>query len=94
MEVGLPGFDEGDVGADATLEDIGEAVEVLVLLAFGDEGADAGAGVEAGMPAPPARRRSARVLLGTEFDFPDFAGEELALRPPRRSRLRSWRSSS
>ena len=45
--VALPGLDDGEVGDDAALEDVGLAVELLVLLALGDHRADAGLGVEA-----------------------------------------------
>ena len=45
--VGLPGLDDGEVGDEAALQDVGLAVEVLVLLALGDDRADAGLGVEA-----------------------------------------------
>jgi hypothetical protein len=62
--VGLPALDDREVGADAALEDIILAVETLDLLALGDLRADAGLGVEAGMPAPPARIRSASVPCG------------------------------
>ena len=76
--VGLPGFDQGEIGADAALEDVGVAVEVLVLLAFGDECADAGAGVEAGDSGAACAHAFGERALGAELDF-ELAGEELAL---------------
>ena len=75
--VGLPGFDEGEVGVDAALEDVGLAVEVFVLLAFGDESADAGAGVEAGDAGTTGSHAFGEGALRGEFDF-ELAGEVLA----------------
>jgi hypothetical protein len=45
--VGLPALDDRQVRADAALEDVGLAVELLMLLALGDLRSDAGLGVEA-----------------------------------------------
>src|SRR5690606_37039245 len=45
--IALPGFDNRQVGDDPALENIGLAVEFLVVLALGDHRADAGLGVEA-----------------------------------------------
>jgi len=55
---------DGKIGEDAALHDIALSIELALLLALGDEGADAGLGEEGGMPAPPARMRSARVPCG------------------------------
>ena len=74
--VGLPGFDEGDVDVDAALEDVGVAVEVFVLLAFGDESADAGAGVEAGDAGTTGSHAFGEGALRGEFDF-ELSGEIL-----------------
>ncbi len=52
--VRLPALYDGEVGADAALEDILLAVEDLGLLTLCDQRADAGLGVEAGN-ARPAR---------------------------------------
>ena len=48
VDVGLPCFHQRKVGPKAALEDVLFATEGRSLLAFSDEGADAGAGVEAG----------------------------------------------
>ena len=48
--VGLPGLDDGEVGHDPALKDVGPSVEIVMLLALGDHGADAGCRVEPGDP--------------------------------------------
>ena len=75
--VGLPGFDESDVSLDAALEDVGVAVEVLVLFALSDKGANAGAGVEAGDACTAGSHALGESALGGELDF-EFSGEVLA----------------
>ncbi len=75
--VGLPGFHEREVGEDAALEDVGVAVEVLVLFAVGDERADAGARVEAGDAGAASSHAFGERALRGELDF-ELAGEELA----------------
>ena len=46
--VGLPGADEGEVGLEPALHEVGAAVEFAGLLTLGDEGANAGGGEEGG----------------------------------------------
>ena len=77
LRVALPGFDEGEVGDDAALEDVGVAVEVFVLFAFGDEGADAGAGVEAGDAGASCAHAFGERALRGELNF-ELALEILA----------------
>src|SRR5439155_26821978 len=48
--VALPGFDEGEVGREAALEQILAAVEFAHLFALGHDGPDAGGCIEAGNP--------------------------------------------
>ena len=74
----FPSLDQSDVGADTALEDVGDAVKVLVLFALGDKGADAGAGVEAGDAGAAGTHAFGEGALGGELDF-DLAGEVLAL---------------
>ena len=67
--VGLPGFDERDVGDEAAFENVGVSVDVLVLFAFGNEGADAGAGVEAGDAGASGPHAFGERALRGELDF-------------------------
>src|SRR3954452_21053082 len=48
LGVALPGMDDGEVGENAALHDVALAVELALLLALGDERADAGLGEEGG----------------------------------------------
>jgi hypothetical protein len=48
VRVGLPGFDQREVGLNAALEDVCHSIEVLVFFAFGNQRPYAGARVEAG----------------------------------------------
>src|SRR5882724_111010 len=41
LGIALPGMHDGKIGEDAALHDIALAVELALLLALGDEGADA-----------------------------------------------------
>ncbi len=52
---------QADIGNDATLQQVGLAVEAGVRLALGDDRADPGRGVESRDPRSPARSRSAKV---------------------------------
>ena len=75
--IALPGLDDREIADDAALHDVGLAVELAVLLALGDQRADAGLGEEgrdAGAAgADPLGQRALRV----ELDL-DLAGQELA----------------
>ncbi len=62
--VGLPSFHQRNVSLNSKLKDMRLTTEVLVLFTLGDKRSDAGASVEAGIPAPPARMRSASVPCG------------------------------
>ncbi|CAH0326431.1 hypothetical protein SRABI128_05331 [Microbacterium sp. Bi128] len=89
--VGRAGVNQGDVGLDGALLDIGLAVELRQRLAFGDEGAHAGLRVErrdAGAAgAQPLSKGALRgelhlqlageVLLGEELVFPNVGRDDL-----------------
>ena len=65
LVVRLPGMHHRQVGAQAAFQHVDAAVELLGLLALGDLRAGAGARCRTpGMPAPPARMRSASVPCG------------------------------
>ena len=76
--VALPRFDERDLGVDAGFEDVFLAVENFRLLALGQFGAEAGAGVK----TRDARAARAQALgqraLRNELQF-EFTGQYLAL---------------
>ena len=57
------------IGDDAALQDVGFAVEVLVLLAFGDHRADAGLGVKAGNTAAAGTHPFGQSALRIEFQL-------------------------
>ena len=57
---------------NAAFEDVGLAVEFLVLFAFGNDGADAGARVEAGDARSAGAHAFGERSLGTELHL-DFA---------------------
>src|SRR5690606_36241322 len=75
--VALPRLDDGEVGDEPGLEDIGLAVEDLALFALGHERADAGLGVEAGDAGAPCPAALGQRALRIEFEF-ELAGEILA----------------
>src|SRR6185503_11937507 len=76
--VRLPALDHADVRADAALEDVGFAVEILVLLALGDLSPDTGLGVEARNSRAARAHALGERALRREFDL-DLAGQELSL---------------
>jgi hypothetical protein len=76
--VGLPGLDQRDVGVDGPFEEIGDSVEFPVFFTFGDRGADAGAGEEAGDAGSTGAHAFGERALRAELDL-EVAGEELAL---------------
>src|SRR5690606_25965474 len=76
--VGLPRLDDAEVGENAALEDVRFAGELLVLLAFGDLGADAGLGVEAGDAGAAGAHALGERALRAELVL-ELAGEVLAL---------------
>ena len=67
-----------EVGADAALEDVGLAVELLMLLALRDLRPDAGLGVEAGNPRAACAHPLGERALRRELDL-DLVREELPL---------------
>ena len=67
-----------EVGADAALEDIFLAVELLDLLAFGDLRSEAGLGVETRDPGAAGAHPLGERPLRRELDL-ELAGEELPL---------------
>jgi len=71
------GFYQGDVGLNAAFEDVGDSVGILVLFAFGDHGADAGARIEAGNAGAACAHALGERALRAELDF-QLAGQKLA----------------
>ncbi|KRE01181.1 hypothetical protein ASE61_16885 [Bosea sp. Root670] len=69
--IGLPGLDDGEVGAQPGFADIELPFEFLDRLAFGDDGADAGLGVEgrdaSAAGADALGQRTLRVQLQLQF---------------------------
>src|SRR5689334_18468817 len=63
----LPALDDGEIGADAALEDIFLAIELLDLLTLGDLRTDAGLGVEAGDARATRAHALGQRALRTEF---------------------------
>ena len=78
LRVAAPGFDEGEVGFEGGLEEVRFAVEVAGLLAVGDDGADAGGGVEGGDACAAGADALGEGALRDEVDF-EFAGDDLLL---------------
>src|SRR6185437_3346858 len=78
VEIGLPRFDECHVGAYAALEDVCDAVEIFVLLALCDDGADAGAGIEAWNAGAAGAHALGQCALRAELDF-EFTRKKLTL---------------
>src|SRR5690606_13517456 len=76
--VRLPALDDGEVGENAPLKDIGLPVELLVLLAIGDDRADAGPRVEAGDAGAAGAAALGERALRAEFHL-ELAGEILPL---------------
>src|SRR5690606_37931453 len=76
--VRLPTLDDGEVGENAPLKDIGLAVELLVLLALGDDRADAGPRVEAGDAGAAGTATLGKGALRAAFNL-ELAGEILPL---------------
>ena len=74
--VALPGVDDGEVGEQAALHDVLLAVEFLHFLAFGDQRADAGLGVEGRDTGAAGADALGQRALRIEFEF-QFAGEIL-----------------
>src|SRR5690242_7978275 len=69
FRVAFPRFDNGEIGLQSALEDVGLAVELLVLLAFGDQRADAGLGVEAGNSRAAGTDALGQRALRIEFEL-------------------------
>ena len=74
--VALPGVDDGEVGEQAALHDVFLAVEFLHFLAFGDQRADAGLGVEGRDTGAAGADALGQRALRIEFEF-QLAGEVL-----------------
>ena len=74
--VALPGVDDGEVGEQAALHDVFLAVEFLHFLAFGDQRADAGLGVEGRDAGAAGADALGQRALRVEFEF-QLAGEVL-----------------
>ena len=74
--IALPGVDDGEVGEQAALHDVFLAVEFLHFLAFGDQRADAGLGVEGRNTGAAGADALGQRALRIEFEF-QFAGEVL-----------------
>ena len=74
--IGFPGFHDGQVGEDALFHDVGLAVEVLVLLALGDHGADAGLGIESGDARAAGAHAFGQGALRVELDL-EFSAQVL-----------------
>ena len=78
VQVGLPGFHQGQIGPDAAFQNVRDSVEILVLFAFGNHGADAGSRVKAGNARAACPHALGERSLRAELHF-QFAGKELAL---------------
>src|SRR5882762_5086014 len=65
--VAFPGFDESEIAAQATLEDVVAAVEFAGFLSFGDHGAVAGGCVERGDAGSPGAEALAQRALRVQF---------------------------
>src|SRR5688500_6298812 len=76
--VGLPAFDDRQIGADAALQYVGLAVELLMLLALGDNGSDAGLRIETGDAGAAGAAALGKRALRAEFDL-ELPGQILAL---------------
>ena len=74
--VALPGVDDGEVGEQAALHDVFLAVELLHFLAFGDQRADAGLGVEGRDAGAAGADALGQRALRVEFEL-QLAGEVL-----------------
>jgi hypothetical protein len=76
--IALPGFHERKIGVNAALQDVGEAVELALLLPFSYGSADARARIEAGDARATRAHAFSERTLGAEFHF-EFSGEKLPL---------------
>uniref|UniRef100_A0A0N4ZXT0 PE-PGRS family protein n=1 Tax=Parastrongyloides trichosuri TaxID=131310 RepID=A0A0N4ZXT0_PARTI len=76
--IGPPGLDDRQVGAQPGLAHIIIALEGLDGLALGDDGADAGAGIEGGDACAPRPDAFGQGALRVQFKF-QFAGQILLL---------------
>ncbi len=76
--VRLPALDDGEIGANAALQDIILAVEILHFLALGHFGADTGPGVEAGNAGAARAAALGQCPLRAEFHL-ELAGQILPL---------------
>jgi hypothetical protein len=74
--IALPGVNDGEIGEQAALHDVFLAVEDLFFLAFGDQRADAGLGVEGRDTRAAGANALGERALRIEFEF-EFAGEVL-----------------
>ena len=74
--VGLPRLDDGEVRDDPAFQDIGFAVEILMLLAVGDHRAHAGAGEKAGDARAARPHPFGKRALGVELQL-QFARQVL-----------------
>ena len=88
--IALPGVDDGEIGEQPALHHIFLAVEFLHFLAFGDQRADAGLGVEGRNAGAAGADALGQRALRIEFEF-QFAGQDIAARTAcsRRHRTRS-----
>ena len=75
--VRLPALDQADVGKNPMLEDIGLAIEILMLFALGYLRPDAGLGIETRNTRPTGATRFGKSPLWAEFHF-QFAGKKLS----------------
>src|SRR5271154_3200073 len=67
--VALPGMDEGNVGDEPGLHDVGLVVEVADFLALGDDRADAGLGEEGGNAGAAGADALGQRALRIEFEL-------------------------
>ena len=69
LGVAFPGVYDGDIGEEAALHDICRAVEFARLLAFGDDGADAGPRKEGGDAGAAGADALGQRALRIEFEL-------------------------
>ena len=79
FRIALPRLDDGEVRLQSAFENICLAVEILVLLAFGDQRADARLGVEAGNARAAGADALGQRALRIEFQL-QLLGEILPLK--------------
>jgi len=76
IEVSLPCLHESQISYDAAFQDVGFAVEFLVLLALGNDGAGSRSSIEAGNACSAGTHALRQCPLWAELDF-NFAGKKL-----------------